>query len=594
MPHGSVTHVTRKIRRAAFVGAAALIAIAATMAVMTRVQRSTHYWVQHARDAARLAQLTVTLLDEADQAHEEGRELSESNEPAPPNESERLLLSAVDSLARITRTQEHRALALRFRAAVLRWESVVTQPIRPKQNDEAARLLAAFSAARNLGDSLVRAEDSEFADRLQASDVEHSASLAAILLEVAFVLIVLGLMTAHITRQTEGIERQTVELAASVTDATANQRRAEAFARQKERVTAVLDAVLGSTPIAFAFFDADLRFLRVNASLAQLNGRSPEEHVGCTLRDVAPWIADEAEPYLVQTRATREPVVNVPITERRDHTRARRFLTNWYPIHTEDGEFLGVGATMMDVTEHDQLIAQLQQAQKMDAIGRLAGGITHDFNNLLTVIRANVDFADKNPDLRESRPELNEIRAAVDRATSLTRQLLAFSRQQPVEGLLVNPNAVVDGMRQLLLRLLNGGPQIQIDLSPAIHRVRVDPSQLEQVIMNLAINAADAMPNGGTVTIRTKHVVLPQPDAPADAPPGAYVLLTVCDTGEGMDAATLDRIFEPFFTTKELGRGTGLGLATVYSIVRQSHGSIGVTSRPGEGSTFSVYLPVAA
>jgi PAS domain S-box-containing protein len=247
-----------------------------------------------------------------------------------------------------------------------------------------------------------------------------------------------------------------------------------------------------------------------------------------------------------------------------------------------------------DISERRAMEQQLRQGQKMEAIGRLAGGIAHDFNNLLGVIIGYGDLVSEQVGANGSlQHPVEQIRKAADRASTLTRQLLAFSRQQVLEMKVLNLNAVVAEMGSLLQRLLGEDIQLETSLDPALGQVKADQGQIGQVIMNLAVNARDAMPGGGQLLIQTQNISFNEESVLLQPPmiPGEYVMILVKDTGMGMDAQTQAHIFEPFFTTKEQGKGTGLGLATVYGYVKQSGGYVWVKSEPGAGSTFTIYLP---
>ena len=258
--------------------------------------------------------------------------------------------------------------------------------------------------------------------------------------------------------------------------------------------------------------------------------------------------------------------------------------------------FYGVTAERVrtDVGKRASLEEQLRQSQKLEAIGRLAGGIAHDFNNILTAIMGYSALLQSALDKGDPKQqEVEEIKKAVRRASSLIQQLLAFSRRQVLQLRVMDLNAVLKNIQQLLQRLIGEDTELILLPTPELGHVKADPGQIEQVLMNLALNARDAMPKGGKVTIRTANVMVDETFARRHliAHPGPYIMLSVTDTGSGMDEETQAHIFEPFFTTKEQGKGTGLGLATVYGIVKQSGGSIFVYSEPGKGATCQIYLP---
>ncbi len=264
------------------------------------------------------------------------------------------------------------------------------------------------------------------------------------------------------------------------------------------------------------------------------------------------------------------------------------------PVLDAQGQLVSYVGVSRDVSIELRLESDLRQAQKMETIGRLAGGIAHDFNNILSVIIAYADVVMNSlaPD-DDLRGDIKHIREAGDRAASLTKQLLAFSRQQLLEPEVLDLNRVVERMGEMVRRLIGEDVELTLALVEAIDPVKADPRQLEQVILNLVVNARDAMPGGGQLTISTDNVQLDEAytSQHADVSPGAFVLMAITDSGTGMSEATRQRIFDPFFTTKAPGKGTGLGLATVYGIVKQSGGHIWVYSEAGRGSTFKIYLP---
>jgi len=247
-----------------------------------------------------------------------------------------------------------------------------------------------------------------------------------------------------------------------------------------------------------------------------------------------------------------------------------------------------------DVTERKKLEDRLRQSQKMDAVGRLAAGVAHDFNNLLTVVSGHSQLLLRLPDLSPSiRRSIMAINEAGDRASALTRQLLAFSRQTVLQPKVMDVNVVISATGKMLKRLIGEDILFTTVLDPTLSRIKVDPGQLDQILMNLAVNARDAMPKGGSLRIETANVTIGEDHAAPhiDCKPGPQVMLSITDTGSGMTPEVLNCIFEPFFTTKEIGQGTGLGLATVFGIVQQNGGCIHVESEPGQGTTFRIYFP---
>jgi PAS domain S-box-containing protein len=332
------------------------------------------------------------------------------------------------------------------------------------------------------------------------------------------------------------------------------------------------------------------RFLDVNDSYLRLVGYNREEVVGRISLELGIWANPVERARIVEALRTHGAVRDMEITVRRKSGELRYGLTSAELIDL-DGELCLLGM-LHDITERKHLEEQLRQAQKMEAIGRLAGGVAHDFNNILTVIQGYTGLLLQ--ELKAQDPLSNDIRQiqkSAERAAALTRQLLAFSRKQVLQPIVLDFNAVVTNMDQMLRRLIGEDINLMVCLEPGLGRVKADPGLIEQVLMNLAINAREAMPNGGRFTIETANVELDEEYTRLHlgVKPGPYIRLTLTDTGHGMDIETRSHIFEPFFTTKE--QGTGLGLATVHGIIAQSGGHIWVYSEPGQGASFKVYLP---
>ena len=357
----------------------------------------------------------------------------------------------------------------------------------------------------------------------------------------------------------------------------------EALAWQRHIFEGSRDAVFVS--------DEQARFVAVNGAATELTGYSREDLLGMGIPDL------HEEPDLAAYRTFHQRILE-----------GEQILSE-APIRKKDGSKVAVefnnrlvtigGRRFMhtagrDVTKRKQLEAQLVQAQKMEAVGRLAGGVAHDFNNLLTVIQGYAELLHtslaNDPERRES---VFEIVRAAERAAALTRQLLAFSRRQVLEMRVLDLGTVVADTEKMLRRLIGEDVEVVVVKPATLGRVKADPGQIEQVLVNLAVNSRDAMPGGGRLTLELADATLDAAFATShdSIPPGRYVVVSVRDTGGGMDAETLGHIFEPFFTTKEKGKGTGLGLAMVYGIVRQSGGYVDVASAPGAGTTFRIYLP---
>ncbi len=365
------------------------------------------------------------------------------------------------------------------------------------------------------------------------------------------------------------------------------QLRFEAAKRGFEAERAACKALFDSPSVAIYALDAQGRVTHWSRAAAAHFGWSEDEALGRTPPFVPPE-EERAFHALIQAALGSDDLRGVELRRRRRDGTAITVQVSTTKIRDSAGAVTGLVAIATDVSEQRRLEAKLQQAQKMEAIGRLAGGVAHDFNNLLTAILGYCELLIESLPAGDARDDVRVVKEAADRATSLTRQLLAFSRQQVLEPREVDLNAVMSDVARLLRRLIGEDIEVRLDPAAAPAVVRADPGQIEQVLMNLAVNARDAMPSGGHLTISTARV----DGARAGLDPAArYVALRVRDTGVGMDAATRERIFEPFFTTKGPGRGTGLGLATVYGIVAQSGGAVHVESEPGRGATFTVYLP---
>jgi PAS domain S-box-containing protein len=392
--------------------------------------------------------------------------------------------------------------------------------------------------------------------------------------------------TVRVTRAPDG----GVHLRGVMVDVTGRRRSEDEVRRLAAIVESTDDAVLAKA--------ADGTLLSWNAGAERTFGWREHEVVGRTIFDLIPPELHAEE---------REILARVFAGERVTHFETRRTTRDGRTVHVSltvspivdaNGRVQCAASILRDVTDERRLQAQLRQAQKMEAVGRLAGGVAHDFNNLLTAIKGNAGLllADL-PSGSPLREDVEEIDRAAQRASDLTRQLLAFSRRQVLQPRIVDLNAVIGETRRMLRRLIEEDVEIVVDLAPGVGPVKADPGQVEQVLLNLAVNARDAMPGGGRLTISTADAAVPPEPRegwPYYVPAGQYVRLDVVDTGVGMEPQVLAHLFEPFFTTKPAGKGTGLGLSTVYGIVKQSGGYVWAEIEPERGSRFVVLLPRVA
>jgi PAS domain S-box-containing protein len=374
-------------------------------------------------------------------------------------------------------------------------------------------------------------------------------------------------------------------------DITDDKRAERALAKSEERFKRL---VQNSNDI-ICLLDGNGSFASVSGPLERITGYRPEDVQGTNAFDLIH--PDDVE----NVKEVFGEAVRQPGRSRVVEYRYRIKDGNWISVEAvgtnllDDPVVQAVVVAVRDISERKKLQEQLQQAMKMEAIGRLAGGVAHDFNNILTVISGNVGLARRQ--LSSSDPLadcLDQVMKASDSAAALTRQLLAFSRKQIIEPRVLNLNDLVDNMQQMLVRVIGENVTLRTVLCDDLGSVKVDPGQFEQVLVNLAVNARDAMVNGGCLTIETANQLLDERYCAThpEAQPGDFVVLAVSDTGQGMSEEVQEHLFEPFFTTKEKGQGTGLGLATIFGAVKQAGGSIDVFSEPGRGTAFRIFLPL--
>jgi PAS domain S-box-containing protein len=640
-------HVVPRLRRAFVAGTVALIAVALTLAGLGAMHRTMWEWVLHTREVIRVERDARALTTDRETGLRgfllSGNEIS----LAPETAAKLLLRIKIDSLISMTQSgtsENERAKAIQ--SAVRLWETGYAEPtlararkagyVSTAESDLAGKALV--DNVRATLDSFQHSEEHLYERLVAWERLVERVGFGAVMVELLLLLAALwGLrrgtlkQAADLVEQQEQLEEQATELEAQSaeleeqtamleeqTDEARSIARAlevtnhelgetvarleqsnavvQGVTREKHETLTLLDVVLESAPIGFAFHDKEMRYTRINPALAAMAGRSAAEHLGRTPSEVHPDVAALVEPSLKQVLRTGEAVINIPIARPSSNGSGaeQNFLVSYFPVKTSTGETDGVGTVVLETTERRQLEEQLLHAQKMEAVGRLAGGIAHDFNNILTAIKSYSELLIEDMAGNKGRVEdVQEIREAADRAAKLTRQLLAFSRQQILRPRVLDLNSTVHDLKSMLDRLIGANIELKTRLSPDIGMITADPGQIEQVLMNLVVNASDAMPDGGRIDMETTNVELDEEYARTHVAtaPGPYVMLCVSDTGYGMTRETQARVFEPFFTTKEKGKGTGLGLSTVYGIVKQSGGSIWVYSEPGGGTTFKIYLP---
>ena len=626
-------NVLAVVRRLFGLGLLALGGVIVTLTLIAVVQLMSRSQILQGRQVTLLAREVNTLLLDR-QSGVRGYLLTTDTMALAPEIAGRAHFDrTLDSLRAITADDTaSQARIDQLRALVTRWETTFVRP------ELAAARGGDFDAARRIATRSLALTDSARAvsaflvahavDQLRARDRSmvalRWASAGTLVLEITLLFVIMRRMRsrllvqaeemflqqehlelqatqleeqqAELEQQMQAMQQLTGELETSNDElGTALDEAAKAGEALRERdaelrrTNARLGALFDAAPLAVCAVDAQGIVQRWNPAAEHMFGWTEAEAVGQRL----PMFPGNAV-LPVRDGDERTVKTDVPGVATRKDGGTFEVSMSWGPL---DGEPAYV-VTFADMTDRKRLEAQLMQAQKMEAVGRLAGGVAHDFNNMLTAIKSYSQLLLQDVAADDARhKDIQEIDLAADRAARLTRQLLAFSRQQMLQPRVLDVNQTVSELEKMLQRLLLKDITLSTRLLPDLHAVRADAGQLEQVIVNLVVNARDAMPDGGRLTVRTQNVTIDAASAREgwsfEVRPGEYVLISVTDTGHGMDAATQSRIFEPFFTTKDRHKGTGLGLSTVYGIVKQSGGYIRVISEPGQGSVFEVYLPVA-
>ncbi len=608
------------LRQFTWLFAVALVALGLGQLGLFAFQRWEAGWAEHAREVARLARTAYATVLERQSAVNLAVLSPGGFHPPYADATSAALDSTLDSLVTLTADnpdQQTRARAIV--AAVGAWRAGFVVPalggrLPPGAVSEAESRLSAD--VRTAFDRFLTAEDVLYADRRDRRGMATWLALAGFLLPgglLAVIVVLSGrryaVQAEQIEEQQSQLEEQAVELEQQVQElevantelseaAAAEKRALDDFtreARERQRVAGQLEAAMMNSPVAMSLVDRELNYLFVNSATAEITGVAAADHAGVPMREINPALDPGLEAAMRRVLATGEPVRNFEMMRGgANGGRSRHLLLNLYPVTTDAGETLGLAIAAVDVTEQRDLLEQFHHAQKLEAVGRLAAGIAHDFNNLLTVIRSYCDLALlEMPEGAPGREEIGEVRQAGERAAALARQMVAMSRKQSIIPRALPIGEAVAELEPMLRRVTGSALALRMELDRPLGIVHIDPTQLEQVLMNLVINAVDATPPGGEITIEGRNAVLDDDDVKfmPGLKPGPHAAVSVTDTGTGIDADTLQKIFDPFFTTKPVGKGTGLGLSTVYGIVHDAGGYVRVESVVGKGTSFCVYLP---
>lgn len=630
--------IVPRLRHISWFGMLGLLAVALTFLFSYWVNTRSNQLVQESQVRGRLARESRLLTLEREKSIR-GYLLSKQQVSLIPGLISRdALQSKLDSLVRLTSghaSQQDRAKAIGL--AISRWDRGWVTPIlaaggsRPPdaESDLAGKEL--FDSISEAFDSFVAGQQRTYQSVMAMQSTLQIVTLAAVVVEIILLIVLvqwlsrrsigqarklieqqdqLEIQTGELQQQAAELEEQTNEANEAVTLLSQTNSQLEETIRRLESAESIatsattqhqdtrelLDFVLNSSPVGVSLRDSNLRLVRVNAALTAMTGMSAAELSGKNVDEImSDDVADVIEPALRRVIATGQPITNIPLSgaTRSEPKRVRHYLASFFPVKLPGGE-IGAGTVVLETTQYRQLEDQLLQAHKMEAVGRLAGGVAHDFNNMLTAIMSygELVLADL-PEDSLQRSDVLEILKAGEKATGLTRKLLAFSRQQVLRPTVINLNGTIDGMRNMLTRMTSANMDLSFNFAPDLGEVTADATEIERVIVNLVLNSRDAMVDGGKLIIETANIVIDDEycAAHADTRPGAYVMISVTDTGPGMSNEVKQKLFEPFFTTKEKGKGTGLGLPSVYGIVKQSGGFVWVYSEPGRGTTFKIYLP---